>query len=607
MRNLSKLLVAGMAVAVISLSCNIAADTEVPPATPGESAKATVQATTASVTVNFKNLALSRNATASASLPDEPTGYAVDGDPVTFWGAGSGPEQWIQIDLGNEASVSKFRLTISQYPNGNTRHVILVGSSDSQLIKVYEFDGQTTDNQTLEFTPYPPIANVRYVRILTVKSPSWVAWREIEIYGQFSGGTSAQVADVIYYNGEILTMEKSRPTAQAIAIKGDKILAVGNESNVMEFKGSGTKLIDLKGLTLTPGFIDSHSHRIGDRWQFGNVSAEQMMEKALSQGWTSNYELFVSDQRLAELETLARANALPMRISVYLTMNFDYDYTKWWQAYQPLYQYSPYLQIAGLKITLDREWGEQVFFSQKQYTQMVLDATRNGWQVATHSFSPKANQIVLNGYEEALNGQNNDTLRLRLEHIGTMTDEQLRKMADLGIIGSVQFLNAGRLIEDVSFKKYIPANEIEHTARWHDLINAGVFLIGNTDDPWCCTDWRNNFKGPSYEAGVAQSIYQGVTRTTFTGRPPEPWQAAQVVTVQEALEMLTINGAYAAHQENVTGSLKPGKYADIVILSGNPLTTPIEQIPQLSVVMTMVGGKVKYCGPGQQAVCRPTP
>ncbi len=206
-----------------------------------------------------------------------------------------------------------------------------------------------------------------------------------------------------------------------------------------------------------------------------------------------------------------------------------------------------------------------------------------------------------------MNGQGNDALRLRLEHIGTMTNEQLRRMADLGIIGSVGFINAGSLVEDASFKKYIPASEVQHTARWRDLITAGVFLIGNTDDPWCCTDWRNSFNGPNYDASVVQAIYQGVSMTTFAGRQPEAWQSAQAVTVQEALEMLTINGAYAAHQEDVIGSLKPGKYADLVILSANPLTTSTEQIPNIYAVMTMVGGDVKYCNPNNGSVCGSIP
>jgi predicted amidohydrolase YtcJ len=160
-------------------------------------------------------------------------------------------------------------------------------------------------------------------------------------------------------------------------------------------------------------------------------------------------------------------------------------------------------------------------------------------------------------------------------------------------------------VEDPSFKKYIPAGEVQHSARWRDLLDAGVFLIGNTDDPWCCTDWRNGFKGSTFEASAAQAIYQGVTRSTFVGKQPEAWQVAQAVTVPEALEMLTLHGAYAAHQENVIGSLKVGKYADIVVLSENPLTIPIEQIPNIKIVMTMVGGDVKYCTAGYETVCMP--
>lgn len=422
-----------------------------------------------------------------------------------------------------------------------------------------------------------------------------------------SSPTASESADIIFLNGTIITMEAGKPTAQAIAIRGDTILAVGSDSEISALQDSHTQVVDLNGLTLMPGFIDSHAHRVGDRWHFGEVSAEEMMAKALSQGWTSLHELFVFDQRLEELVNIDRANAMPLRVSMYLTMNFEYEYTTWWQAYQPLHQYSPYLQIAGLKITLDREWGEQVFFSQEQFTQMALDGIQGGWQIATHSFSPKANQIVLNGYEAGLNGQGNDTLRLRLEHVGTMTDEQLSRMAELGIIGSVGLIGSGGLPDDASFKKYIPANEVQHTARWRDLLNAGVFLIGNTDDPWCCTDWRNSFNGPSFDATVMQAIHQGVTMTTFKGRQPEAWQSAQTVTVQEALEMLTINGAHAAHQENVIGSLKPGKYADIVILSANPLVIPTEDIPKIVVVLTMVGGDVKYCNPNNGSVCESIP
>jgi predicted amidohydrolase YtcJ len=187
-----------------------------------------------------------------------------------------------------------------------------------------------------------------------------------------------------------------------------------------------------------------------------------------------------------------------------------------------------------------------------------------------------------------------------------MTDPEFQQMVNLHIIGSVQLIGTGSWPDDASFRAEIPTELVQLSGRWRDLINAGVYLIGNTDAPWCCTGWRNNVRNLGYAPTAPQAIYQGLTRTTFTNRPPEAWQTAQVVTVQEALEMLTIRGAYAAKQENVIGSLKAGKYADLVILSANPLTMPTAQLPDIQVVMTMVGGKVEYCIQEHETICAET-
>jgi hypothetical protein len=127
------------------------------------------------------NLAYSKAARASNSLPDQPAGQAVDGDPATSWSAGASPEQWLEIDLGAPATISAIRLTVAQYPAGNTVHQIWARGPGDNLKKIFEFSGNTTDNQVLEFRPAPPAAGIQFIRILTVSSPSWVAWREIEV------------------------------------------------------------------------------------------------------------------------------------------------------------------------------------------------------------------------------------------------------------------------------------------------------------------------------------------------------------------------------------------------------------------------------------------
>ena len=118
--------------------------------------------------------------TASNSYPGSPPSSAVDGDVGTSWNAGSAAPQWIQLDLGQEYPISKVRMKIAQYPSGHTTHLIYGGSILDTLTQLYTFDGDTQDEQWLE--ALTPVTNIRYLKIETTISPSWVAWYEIEVY-----------------------------------------------------------------------------------------------------------------------------------------------------------------------------------------------------------------------------------------------------------------------------------------------------------------------------------------------------------------------------------------------------------------------------------------
>jgi inosine-uridine nucleoside N-ribohydrolase len=119
--------------------------------------------------------------TASTSLPDSPPINAMDNNSESIWNAGADPEQWIQIDLGKLTEVSAIRLVISQYPAGNTIHQIWGSAEVNNLTLLNEFNGFTQDHNILEFNPPIPLSNIRYIKITTTQSPSWVAWREIEV------------------------------------------------------------------------------------------------------------------------------------------------------------------------------------------------------------------------------------------------------------------------------------------------------------------------------------------------------------------------------------------------------------------------------------------
>jgi hypothetical protein len=134
-----------------------------------------------SFTYTEKNLALGVHTEASRSLPDQPSSGAVDGTTDLWWGAGAFAPQWILIDLGSPQTIGKIRLAITQSPPGETIHQVWVGSEIDNLYPLHTFEGYTVFGQVLEFTPETPLENIRYVRVNTRQSPSWVGWEEIEV------------------------------------------------------------------------------------------------------------------------------------------------------------------------------------------------------------------------------------------------------------------------------------------------------------------------------------------------------------------------------------------------------------------------------------------
>jgi PASTA domain/F5/8 type C domain len=118
---------------------------------------------------------------APSSVPGHEPRLAIDSSPNSDWNAGTGAPVYITVDLGRTVAINKVRLQVNQYPDGNTRHEILVARQPSGPFKhVATLDGWTVNGQWLELNQ--PIGVVRYLRVETTESPSWVSWREIEIF-----------------------------------------------------------------------------------------------------------------------------------------------------------------------------------------------------------------------------------------------------------------------------------------------------------------------------------------------------------------------------------------------------------------------------------------
>ena len=411
----------------------------------------------------------------------------------------------------------------------------------------------------------------------------------------------AAVPDTIFYNAKIITMEDANPAAEAIAIAGDRILALGTDEEVLAASGPATRVIDLHGRTIVPGFIDSHQHRIGDRAIGGYEQPDDVIQLAVEQGWTSLTELFEDEQRLAELRALDQAGKLRVRINAYLALANPQgqSYGDWYQSYEPLTEYSPFLRLAGVKLYMDHGWGNgPVLWTQQQLNSMVAEAHARGWQVASHTLSATAHTMILDAMEKSLGGAATDPYRDRIEHVIVISDADMQRMGRLGILASIQLSGPGTWMDDPTFATDVTPDLYPHFARWRDLEDAGLVVLGSSDWPYGTLE-------PGFGSPMLL-LYQAVTRTGTDRRAPEPWMLGQELTMEQALRSLTINGAYGTFEEDEKGSLRAGKLADLVILSDSPLTAAIESVPAIEVLMTMIGGKVEHCAPGQGSICPET-
>ena len=153
--------------------------TSIPPSTP---TPAPTPANTPAPAPLSPNVAL--NGTVSASSGDESVQYAIDGDPETVWSAQNHPAQWISITLDDLYLAERIDLVVAQAPAGPTTHFLWLDNGSGvrtrfkQLTDIFTEDGQTL---TIDIRPPRP---VREILVQTLESPSWVAWREVRIYGR---------------------------------------------------------------------------------------------------------------------------------------------------------------------------------------------------------------------------------------------------------------------------------------------------------------------------------------------------------------------------------------------------------------------------------------
>jgi len=414
---------------------------------------------------------------------------------------------------------------------------------------------------------------------------------------------------ILFYNGVVLTMDTELPQASALAVTGEKIEVVGSDDEVLALEEPGAVLVDLSGATIMPGFVDAHSHLYNDAENQFDMSLLEVQQLALENGIITLGDMYVDEGFLKEMRDFDEAGGLGIRTSLYLVATDNCGRSKgdWWMEYPATDEPGEMLRIAGIKIftdggTCDRpalsyelrdgEGLGDLFLSQDELDELVGQVHAAGRQVAIHAIGDRAIEQAQNAIENALDGEPN-SLRHRIEHNSVIRPDLINRYGEIGIVPTVFALYA--ICEP--FGPQPPEQFRSWEWPWRALLdsNPGLPVAWHGDDPYFG------------RVRPLDDLYGLVTRNDIvaggTVCPAPTWLKENAITAAEALSMMTVNAAYALFRDGEVGSLEPGKYADLIILSDNPLAVSPEQIPGMDVWLTMVGGRTAFCSSGHEMLC----
>ena len=362
--------------------------------------------------------------------------------------------------------------------------------------------------------------------------------------------------------------------------------------------GTATGLLRENAQDLVEAAIARHEARLGPEGLevIQRQRAQLAGEQALSFGITSFQDAGSSFAEIDLLRRLEDEGALRVRLYVMVRGESNAALTERLASYRMTVEGNDFLTVRAIKRLIDGALGAHgawllapyadspdsvglVLEPPEEIEQAARIALQHGFQVATHAIGDRANREVLDLYERIwaeVDAHGRD-LRWRIEHAQHIHPDDIPRFGTLGVIAAVQGIHAvsdGPWVPD----RLGPARAEGTSYRWRDLLDAGAILNNGTDTPVEPVD-----PIASFHASVSRRMHNG-----------EPFFPGQAMTRMEAIKSYTLDNAYSAFEDHVKGSLTPGKYADIVVLSEDILTVEGSEIPNTQVDYTIVGGEVRH-------------
>lgn len=528
---------------------------------------------------------------------------------------------------------------------------------------------------------------------------------------------SAMVSpDYVIVNARVITVDDNQPQAEAFAVKDDRFLAIGSSADIRNMAGRQTEIIDAEGMTITPGFIDAHTHASGAGVnELVQVNADLRSVTALQQAlkqradvtpagqWVRAFKY--DDTKLAEGRPLNRFdidevapdnpvmvrhrgghtavfNSMALALAGITAETQDPHDGKYYrddngvltglvaenavnvvsesivsdssreQRRDGVKLISELMTKAGLtsiqqtiggrndmiafqdaraagelrfrvclfatpslfndlvNAGIRTGFGDEVFrigavkhladgsasertmrmstpyvgrpddygiltMSQEEIHEAVEAAHRNDFQAAVHANGDVTIEMVLNAYERVQTLWPKPDMRHRIEHCSLINPQLLQRIKDLGVIPAPFY----------TYIHYHGNKWVEYGEEKMQSMFAHKSFLDYDIPVAPASDYT---PGPYEPLMALQSM---VTRKDFDGRV---WGANQRISLDQAMRICTMNGAYASFEEDIKGSITAGKLADFVILADNPYDVDPDNIKNIEIVRTVVGGTTMY-------------
>lgn len=324
------------------------------------------------------------------------------------------------------------------------------------------------------------------------------------------------------------------------------------------------------------------------------AAVEAAVQECLRYGLTGVHEMGVDERTIATYRRLIDAGRFPFRV-----LGAINGPGQTWQARReqgPERRYRDRLSISAIKLYADGALGSRGAALLSPYSddpdnsglelasgadleRWTRDAVQHGFQVCIHAIGDRANRTVLDAYERVLAGDRDK--RLRVEHAQILAPAEIVRFRRLGVIPSMQQTHC---TSDSAWADRRLGSRVAGAYAWRSVLDTGVVIAGGSDFP---------VESPNPMLGIAA----GVTRSQ-PGVPLRPWHPEQCMTRAEAVLSFTRWAAHAGFDEDVAGSIEPGKYADFVVLDRDIYTCPPEQIAEARVLLTVLGGEIAWQAPG---------